>query len=192
MACFCYQAPFGASLHTASFRGLGADWGPWPGRDRKYPPPPPPPPPLYRHHRFIPCQARTQIRDSNTSVRPAGLTAYVSLPSTCMHTGIPSLHTNTLPSPWWVHATAGCGAATGAGPAMAWLTVNITAGRGFQCCGRSASVWLSRNLILYCPTMQELTGVYLLLVYGMKENYIINMSTLAYTHYLGYDFRKEY
>ncbi|TNN69340.1 hypothetical protein EYF80_020491 [Liparis tanakae] len=48
---------------------------------------------LHRHHLFIPCQARTQIKDSNTLVKAAGLKAYVSLPSTCIRMlAFPMMH----------------------------------------------------------------------------------------------------
>lgn len=114
MVCFCYQAPFGASLwiHTGSFRGLGADWGPWPGKGRKDP-------------HLLPFTAtiasllarrrpklRTTSNVSKTS-RPQSL----HQPVLCMHqsAGIPSVRTLPLVTVTSVCATAGCQAAAGAG-----------------------------------------------------------------------------
>ena len=62
--------------YTASFRGLGADWGPltWQGKKRpqrpfflKQPPSPDP-----------------KLGEPSTLVKPAGIKAYVSLPSACI------------------------------------------------------------------------------------------------------------
>lgn len=78
------------------FQRLGCWLGPLTRQGQKRPPPPS----LFHHHHhhlFILCQAQAQIRDSNTLVKPAGLKAYVSLPSTCIRVLAFPVGTHCLP-----------------------------------------------------------------------------------------------
>lgn len=75
------------------FQRLGCWLGPLTRQGQKRPPPPS----LFHHHLFIPCQAQAQIRDSNTLVKPVGLKAYVSLPSTCIRVLASPVCTHCIP-----------------------------------------------------------------------------------------------
>lgn len=55
----------------------------------------PHPLPIFHYH-FIPYQMQVQIRDSDTLVKPAGLKAYVSLPSACIRVLAFSICTHCL------------------------------------------------------------------------------------------------